>query len=226
MSFTRNPLLLFFLIGISSYSQEDFTAYLQPQIALSYSLTDTYSHTFLVNQRNYIYRNSEREFNSRHLDLAHFSNYKWAPGRDIGFGLMYRFRDTFEAGQPNELRLSQQIHFQTKPHHIWLGHRIRAEQRFFPGVTIFRMRYRFAMNGPLKGEELNIGEAYWTAGLEPLASYGQFIKPVYDIRGSAFVGVWLYQNTKLQGGVEYRFENFSRNTRQVLFLLTSINISL
>ena len=226
MSYIKSTFLFVVFASCLSYAQEDFTAYVQPQIALNYSLTDTYSHNFSVNQRNYIYRNAEGQFNTRHLDLAHFSNFIWAPGKDIGFGLLYRFRDNFETDQQNEVRLSQQIHFQVKPHHIWLGHRIRAEQRFFPGRTVFRFRYRFAMNGPLKGEELNIGETYWTAGIEPLSSFGQALKPEFDIRASGFIGIWLYQNMKIQGGLEYRFENFSRQTEQVLFFLTSLNISL
>ena len=107
-----------------------------------------------------------------------------------------------------------------------MGHRFRAEQRIFPSFTIWRFRYRFALDSPLQGEKLDIGEAYIIASLESLFSDARGANVEIDQRFTVQLGWLLSAKVKLQGGLEYRLEDYSSQTQEVFFVLTSMVLSL
>jgi hypothetical protein len=121
-----------------------------------------------------------------------------------------------------ELRITEQFNYNKKlPFGVRYGHRIRSEQRIFENETIFRQRYRFAIDFPLNGEKLEVGEAYFVGAFEGLLSLGKLSKPEIDQRTTAQIGWQLSENLKLQTGLEYRFEAFNIKTQNLLFILTS-----
>ena len=220
----RRCLLLLVLLGMYSLSAQD-VGYWQPQVALNYQVTETYSHNFSIENRNFILRDDKGEFSIRHIDLNHFSKWTVGSGQSVALGVKYRFRAAFDDGG-NELRFTQQFNTANRKNIVRFGHRLRTEQRIFDDLTIHRFRYRFTADMPLQGEKLDIGETYLVANVEWLLSAGKALKPSHDQRFTAQLGWQLAAKTKLQLGLEHRFEQSNIAVAHVTFLLTSAIFSL
>lgn len=207
------------------YAQENLTAYWQPSAALNYPVSETYSHNFALQNRNYIFDNEETQLSVRQVDLIHFSNLKVQDNQSIALGILYRFRETFDGGL-NELRLTQQYNITSKPFVLRYGHRLRAEQRITLAKVIHRFRYRFAIDFPLKGEKLDVGEPYLVSNVESLLSAARAQRPQYDARFTLHMGWKLSELIKFQFGAEYRTEDIAQDLQHVLFFLSTLNVSL
>ena len=160
------------------------------------------------------------------MDLSHFSSVKWGVNRSLGLGILYRFREVFEDQSTNELRLTQQVNFVSRGQSFRFGHRLRTEQRLFPGLTLHRFRYRFAVDGPLQGKKLDPGETYWIGGLEGLLMVGKGLEPAYSLRTSGWFGYLVSDLLRIQVGGEYRIVGIWDSNRPFLFLLTSLVFNL
>ena len=218
--------LLILLFAIPLYSQDGFTAYWQPGISINYKAAPGYQHNFSIANRSYIYQNAGWDFAARQIDLVHFSNWKFLDNQSLGFGLQYRFRKLFEADKGNELRLTQQYNITIRPQATRFGHRLRTEQRILKKLTIHRFRYRFAVDRPLAGEKLDVGEPYLVGTSEALLSLAKGAEPQYDLRLGLNLGWLLTNNGKIQAGLEYRIEDFSGFGNDILFLNTALVFSL
>ncbi|MGB5821869.1 MAG: DUF2490 domain-containing protein [Saonia sp.] len=217
---------LLFLIGFSTVAgQENFVGFWQPEIAINYKVNPNYSHNFSIAQRNFIYENEDVTLKTRQLDLVHFSRLKIRDNQSIGAGILYRFRNVFEE-EENELRFTQQFNGTYKPRNIRFGHRLRTEQRITPLRTTHRFRYRFAIDFPLQGEKLDVGECYFIGTTESLLSVSKSNTPQYDQRFVLNLGWLLNTNMKLQTGLEYRFEDYAQETENVFFILSSLILTL
>ncbi|MGF1559494.1 MAG: DUF2490 domain-containing protein [Flavobacteriaceae bacterium] len=210
----------------SLLAQENLTIYLQPQVALNYKVTASYSHNFSLIQRSYLFEEQQFRFRARQVDFGHFSDFKIQDNQSFSFGILYRFRENFETSKENELRLIQQYNITFNPRTVRFGHRFRAEQRITPSLTTHRFRYRFAVDFPLQGEQLDLGEAYLVVSTESLLSIAVNNLPQYDQRFTGEIGWLLAEKTRLQVGMEYRFEDYTHKTENVLFFLTSLVLSL
>ena len=206
-------------------SQENLTGYWQPSIAVNYQIASGYSHNFSIQNRNYIYNDESSQLEIRQLDITHFSNYKLQDNQSIALGMLYRLRDTFDGGN-NEVRLTQQYNIQSKPYVVRYGHRFRTEQRITSIKTTHRFRYRFSIDFPLQGEKLDVGEPYLVTNLESLLSLAKTQRPQYATRVTVNFGWKLSEKIKVQIGSEYRSEDLSQNLEHVVFLLSTLNISL
>ncbi|WP_165395288.1 DUF2490 domain-containing protein [Flagellimonas allohymeniacidonis] len=222
----RLPLLLVALCCLGVRAQDNLTAFFQPQAAVNYNVSQTYGHNFSLAYRSFFIDEGVVEYQSRQLDLAHFSKFKIKGSQSIAFGVQYRFRDIFDDGA-NELRFMQQFNTTSRPMIIRFGHRLRAEQRITRARTIHRFRYRFALDFPLQGEKLDLGEAYFVGGFENLLSITQSRSSQYDTRLSGQIGWQLDKGFKFQMGIEYRLEDYTSSLPQnVVFLLSSAQLSL
>ncbi|NNE76514.1 MAG: DUF2490 domain-containing protein [Pricia sp.] len=221
----RILLVVHLLLGYCVLGQDHFTWYFEPDISLNYEVASNYSHNFEISQRSYIYDESFR-FKGRQLDIAHFSALKITYGQSIALGIQYRFRNVFENDEENELRLTQQYNITTQRGGIRYGDRLRVEQRIRPSLTTHRFRYRFALDIPLSGEKLDVGEPYFIGSIESLLSVAKGNKPEFDQRLTTYLGWLLNTETKLQAGIEYRVENYTQQNENVLFFLTSLVFSL
>ena len=227
MYFIRTFLfLLGFLYCNTAWSQENITGFFQPKISVNSKVTKLYTLNFSLAQRNFIYNDSDIQFKTRQLDLVHFSKLKIKDNQSIALGIQYRFRKLFESNSPNELRLSQQFNTTHKTRVNRYGHRLRSEQRITSEATIHRFRYRFTLDFPLQGQQLDIGEAYFIGNTESLLSVSKNTTPEYDQRFTVQIG-WLLPNTsKIQTGLQYRFENYTQKTEHIFLLSTSFIFSL
>lgn len=223
---TVTCLLLLLCASTITQAQENLTGYWQPQIGVNYKVSNNYSHNFSVAKRTYTLRDSETEFTIRQLDLVHFSNLKIRGNQSVGFGIQYRFKGVFDDTKENELRLVQQYNSTKSDRGLRFGNRFRSEQRITNSLTIHRFRYRFALDFPLQGESLDVGEPYLVLSTESLLSVAKASLPEYDQRITANLGWVLNENTKLQVGTEYRAENYTHATEHVFFLLTTLVLSL
>lgn len=226
MYYIKKCVLLFIFSFALGSAQEDPIVFWQPQISLNYKVSPDYSHNFSLTQRNYMFRDQDVEFSVRQLDIAHFSRLKIKDNQSIGLGVQYRFRTWFEPGRSNELRLTQQYNRTHGPGTLRFGHRLRVEQRIFTARTVHRMRYRFALDFPLAGEKLDVGEPYFVGTLESLLSVTRGNHPQYDQRLTINIGWLLGKRSKLQTGLEYRLEDFTQETENVIFLLSSLILTL
>ncbi|MCX2718250.1 DUF2490 domain-containing protein [Lentiprolixibacter aurantiacus] len=216
---------LLFVIS-SLWSQDDFVSYWQPGIAVNYKVAPGYEHNFSLTKRSFTYNDSNLQFDVRQLDLVHFSKWRLLDNQSVGLGIQYRFRKVFEPDSGNELRLTQQYNITFRPRTMRFGHRIRSEQRIFREQTIHRFRYRLALDRPLVGEKLDVGEPYIIGALESLISVGAGQRPEFDQRVGLNIGWLVSQKSKIQAGLEYRREDFTNTGADLLFLNTSLVLSL
>lgn len=201
-------------------AQNDFETFGESEFAINHNVSKPYSVNFALKSRYYLYQDAVFRLEQRQLDVVHFSTLKLNYKYSISFGLQYRNRDIFSDGS-NEFRTTQQLNYLKQPFGLRFGHRFRTEQRFLDTQTIYRQRYRFAVDFPLNGEKLDIGEAYFVVSVEALLSLSNISAPELDQRTTAQIGWQLTENLKLQTGLEYRLEALNINTQNKLFILTS-----
>lgn len=201
-------------------AQENFNALGESSFSVNKKVSNRYKMNFGLRARYFLYQSSDFVLNSRQVDFVHFSSYKLDSRQSLSLGIQFRNRTFFE-NVSNELRITQQYDYRTSHKSSRFGHRIRLEQRIFEELNIFRFRYRFAIDSPLNGEKLDVGEAYIVKSVETVLSVSESIKPVYDIRFNGQVGWLLSSSFRLQIGLEYRIESLSIANSHRLFLLTT-----
>lgn len=227
--FIKGLLVSFFIVWIGTLnlqSQDNTTAYWEPEVSLNYKATPLLKQNFSLSNRNYIYNDQKAQLTVRQIEISHFSSLAIDPYKSIGLGIQYRFREAFENDKENELRFTEQFNIAKKTSSARLGHRFRIEQRIRPTSSEHRFRYRFAVDIPLKGLKMDIGEPYLVATTESLLSLGKSIKPMYDQRITSQIGWSISHNLKAQFGIQYRMENYTERTEHVFFILNSLVISL
>lgn len=220
------PGLLLLCCVASLQAQERFTGYWEPKFSLNYKVGGLYSHNFFLNNRNYLVDGGNGQFKVRQFELGHFSNLKVKDNQSLALGLQYRLRNPFDGGD-NQFRITQQYNITHTPFTLRLGHRLRAEQHIHKAMTLHRFRYRFAVDFPLRGQKVDLGEPYLVGSLEQLLSLAPGASPQYDLRCVGQIGWNLDHGLQLQMGLEYRLEEYTSGISQnILFLLTSAQISL
>ncbi len=213
-------IVLLGVFHLSLNAQSNFTSLGESSLSLNHKVTQTYSINFVFRSRYVLYDDDEGlQYNQQQVDVFHFSTFKLDYYHKLSFGLYYRNRDWFDTGS-DETRIIQQYNFTKQTLGVRYGHRFRAEQRIFDTKTVFRQRYRFAVDFPLNGEKLDIGEAYLVNVAEGLLSLSKNDKPETDIRLSSQIGWQVNENLKLQTGLEHRFERFNIVASNNLFVLT------
>lgn len=216
----RLTLICFFLLTNSLLAQDNFALLGEPTFAVNTEISYKYQMNFSLRTRHLLYEDSGLGFTTRQLDLMHFSTLRLDLRHSISLGLQYRNRSAFEE-LSNEFRLTQQFNIIQRSGANRFGHRVRAEQRFFKELTVYRIRYRFAWDRPLNGPSLDLGESYTVQSVETVSSYSKELKPDYDIWLNSQIGWLLTKYLRLQVGLEYRLDSFNRALFHRLFLLTT-----
>ncbi|MDT0558136.1 DUF2490 domain-containing protein [Ichthyenterobacterium sp. W332] len=206
---------------LNLYAQENFESLGETALSLNHSVNTNYKINFAVRSRYYLYQDDNFNFENRQLDVVHFSTLNLDYNNSFSLGIQYRFRETIDGGS-NELRLTQQYNYTKNNNALRFGHRLRFEQRFLDNIIIIRTRYRFALDFPLNGQKIDIGETYIVSSAEFLVSKSAKIKPQLDQRTTVQLGWFFSEKLKFQFGFEYRFEEFNRNTEEKLFVLSSL----
>ncbi|WP_131453997.1 DUF2490 domain-containing protein [Neotamlana sedimentorum] len=216
-------LLLFYCLSVSS--QNNLTLMGESSISVNHKATKNYSVNFAARSRYFLNPDNSFGYKQQQIDLYHFSTFKLNINHDLSLGIYYRNRDLFNTGI-GEVRFTQQFNYKKQKHSFRFGHRVRAEQRILDTKTIFRQRYRFAIDFPLNGEKLDIGEPYLFFALEGLWSFSKKDTPEFDERTITQIGWQISETLKLQTGLEYRLEAFNIIAKHSLYLLTSAVLKL
>lgn len=201
-------------------SQNDFSMFNESNISINHEASSSYKMNFSIKGRNYLYEDNGFFIKQRQMEIGHFSTFGLSPKSSFSLGFMYRNRSWFE-GSENELRSTLQFNTKSVLKNFRFGHRFRAEQRFYDSKTVHRFRYRLALDLPLNGEKLNVGEPYLIGSTELLWSLAKPDSPSIDNRFTKQIGWLINDKTKLQFGLEYRLSELNINTSESLFLLTS-----
>jgi len=217
----KNIVLLFSLMcGAIGFSQNDFTVFFEPEISIDYTVTERYSHSFSIENRNYISKNNRFNFEAKQLEIAHFSNIEYKSGHQFGLGIQYRFEKTFTKTEENEFRLMQQYSWMHKNSNLKLKNRVRNEQRIYHSETKYRLRYELGFTF-----YLNETSSYFKAETETLIAWSKLKKPEFEERISSVFG-WQFQYYNLEVGVQYRLSDFTQQLGHELFFVTGLNVSL
>ena len=159
------------------------------------------------------------------LQISHFSTFKLDLKQSLALGVLYRNREAFEDSS-NEIRLTQQYNFKTISRTFRLGHRFRSEQRFYNDFTAFRFRYRFAIDVPLQGLKLDVGETYFILTNEGLLTTTKRDKPEIGYRISPSIGLQASNDLTIEFGVELRLSELNIETKESIFFNTSVDLRL
>ena len=213
------------MFGLFSGAQNNTEVFNENGFALRHRFGKLYSVNFELSNRAFIYRNNSSIYRMRQLQISHFSDFKLDLRQNIALGLMYRNRGAFEDSS-NEIRLTQQYNLKSIFKTLRFGHRFRSEQRFYDQFTAFRFRYRLALDVPLQGLKLDIGETYFVVTNEVLWTSTKISKPEFDYRISPSLGILLSKNLNLEFGVELRLEKVNIKTDEVLFFNTSVDLNI
>ena len=222
---TKLFVVLFLVIAINSQAQDNTEMFHEHEFATRHSVTKAYSINFALSSRAFVFTDDDLTYRMRQLQLSHFSTLKLDLRHSIGLGLMYRNRDAFEASS-NEIRLTQQLNRKTVSRTWRLGHRFRSEQRFYDDYIEFRFRYRFAMDVPLQGLKLDVGETYLVITNEGLLTNSNRIKPEIEYRFSPSVGVLLTEDLNIEFGLELRLDKLNIATEDTVFFNTSVELKI
>lgn len=222
-----NVWVLFVLVflGKRANAQNGFTVLWEPEIAISYDVAPFYSHHFSIEKRSSVYEDSIR-FNVKQMDFSHFSEYSIMDNQSLALGLLYRELEFFDRETYNEFRLTEQYSLTKVNQSVRWGHRVRAEQRFSNNPTEYRFRYRVALDVPLRGSRLDIGEPYFSSTWENLLSVGQETEPAFAQRFGLEIGFLLSKSTTFETGVQYRLEDYFNRAAHELFLFSGIHLNL
>ena len=219
-SYIRTFLICVFLsLGFKALTQQSNPQFFQPQLFFTLGEASGYTANFGLSSRHEYSYLDGASFDARFLGVAHFSSLAIGNGQKIGLGLMYRFSKAFDDNKTNELRLTQQYHFASKPHSIRFSHRFRLEERFFSQDTFIRVRYRFGLDFPLNGQKLNVKETYSLIQLESLLTSHKSLSPRYDLRVSGGLGKWVHPNLKVQLTLQHRFDQLGQQEKGKWFVL-------
>ncbi|WP_175473491.1 DUF2490 domain-containing protein [Algibacter pectinivorans] len=219
-AFLNSITLLLLLTCFNGFSQNNFNVLGESLVAINHKSTETYSYNVTFRSRYFLKQTNNFTYQQQQVDILHFSHFKLNSNTTLSLGAFYRNRNWFEP-ESNELRFTQQYRYNKKKLGNRYGHRIRTEQRIINNKTIYRQRYRFSFNGPLKGNTLEVGSTYLTNAIEGLLSLSKAYKPETDIRVSSQIGWLITKALKLQTGLEHRYEAFNLKAKHNLFVLTS-----
>ncbi|WP_047549988.1 DUF2490 domain-containing protein [Psychroserpens sp. Hel_I_66] len=222
-SCTKFLVFVFCFISFAVNAQDKTSVLHDHEFALRHNFTKNYSTNFSLSSRAFAYKNEELDYNLRQVQLSHFSTFKLDLKHSIAFGIMYRNRNLFE-NSSNEIRLTQQFNVKSLLSTLRFGHRFRTEQRFYETFTAFRFRYRLALDFPLQGLKLDVGETYFVISNEALLTNSSINKPEIDYRLSPSLGLQLTEKLTLEFGLELRLEALNIETSESLFLNTSVEI--
>ncbi len=212
-------------VATTSKAQDNTEAFHEHEFAFRHKFSKNYSANFGLGSRAFIYTDDALSYRMRQIQISHFSTVKLDLKHSIALGVMFRNRALFEDSS-NEIRLTQQFNKKTISRTLRLGHRIRSEQRFFEHYTAFRFRYRLALDLPLQGLKLDVGETYLVVSNEGLLTNSKIDKPEIEYRLSPSIGMLLSEGLNIEFGLELRLDKLNINTEETLFFNTSIEYDL
>lgn len=201
--------VLISLAGIVSAQQNKvFFTGVFPEILVTKRISPLYRLNFKVENQEILFDNRDSEidnpqFTHYRTDLMMFLNRDIRPGVSIAMGLFHRIQVNENAN-----RIIQQLALLQRMRNLRINHRFRTDQTFTKNDDFeFRFRYRFTVEIPLEGAEIDPKEFYMVISNEPIFS---FKGDEFEIENRAVValGKLFNMNEKLEWGIDYRTDGF------------------
>ncbi len=213
------------LLGLTNYAQNDTEVFNENAFAIQHRANERYAVNFELSNRAFVYTDEGIVYRMRQVQISHFSTLKLDLKQSVALGLMYRERAAFEDSS-NEIRFTQQFNKKTIFKTLRFGHRFRSEQRFYDDFTAFRFRYRLALDIPLQGLKLDVGETYFVLTNEALFTSANSYKPELEYRLSPTIGLLLSKDLNFKFGVELRLNRINIETEETVFLNSALVLTI
>lgn len=218
-----NKHLIMILIGCCSinilWSQHNFKSFFEPEIELGYQVGNQYFHSFNIENRNIIYESSQIQYMVKQIDLGHTSTYLINEQTALGIGIQYRFEDTFDDSEENELRLSQEVEWSSDHENFSLKNRLRNEFRLYDSTTKYRWRYEIGFKLPI----INSQSSYLKLETESLLELATTQKPELEQRLTSLYGWSLSPSTGIEMGLQYRLANYTQDLGHEVFFVVGFD---
>lgn len=184
-----------------------FTSGFFPEAQFTYDLSDAYYITHKIESQHGMFDaqrvNRELAYDHTLTDLQSFVGRRVTPFLKVDLGYQYRI----EEGE-NTHRPIQQVAILQRSPFFRIGHRIRTDQTFFrEEEVLLRLRYRYAVQIPLQGRQLDPGEKYLTLSNEVIYMT-QAGEDDIENRSVASLGFYMDDNTKYEVGLDYRTDDY------------------
>mgnify|MGYP003115766920 CR=1 FL=1 len=216
-------IILISYLGIATgIAQNNFESFLENEVVISYPVTTRYSHSFGIENRNFLIVDEVFNFKVKQLGLSHSSQYLLSKNRMVGFGIKYRFENPFDADEENELRLMQELEWENLKENYIIKNRIRTEQRFYASRIKYRLRYEFGLKRYINTTKNN----YFKAETESLFELTKTSKPQLEQRLSLLYGWPILTNTGIELGAQYRLADYTQELGHELFIVVGIEVNL
>lgn len=179
-----------------------------PEISITKKLNEQHKLNFKIENQEILFDNRDSEsenpqFSHYRTDLMLFFDRNLRPGVSIGLGIFHRFQENEDGN-----RIIQQLAVLQRMRNLRINHRLRTDQTFTQNENLeVRLRYRFSMEIPLEGSEVDFGEYYLVLSEEPIFSLkgGEF---EIENRTALALGKLYNSNEKLEWAVDYRTDGF------------------
>lgn len=204
-------LLLLFVLWFGSLSAQErnvFFTGIFPEISFTKKISEQNKLNFKIENQEVIFDNRDTEFQNPQFthyrtDLMLFFDRSIRPGISIAIGAFHRFQDNEDGN-----RIIQQLAILQRMRNLRINHRMRTDQTFTKNDDLeVRFRYRFSVEIPLEGAEVDPNEFYLVISEEPL----------FSLKGGAFeienrtaiaLGKLFNSHEKLEWAVDYRTDGF------------------
>lgn len=220
----RVYLALWFLLLVifKSVAQENFISFFEPEIEINYTINEAYKHSFGIENRNFIYKNYDLRYSVKQIDVSHFSEFTIKENQFIGLGIQYRFEESFNKTEENELRFMQEWEWGNQLGNFNIKNRLRNEQRLYASTIKYRLRYELGLKFWLLASQ----ETYLKTETETLFELAKTQKPELEQRVTVLYGFRLLPKTALELGAQYRLADYTQNLGYELFMVLGLEISL
>lgn len=200
--------LVFLSRTLSAQEKNVFFTGVFPEISLTKKLSPQNKLNFKIENQEIIFDNRDSEldnpqFTHYRTDMMLFFDRNIRPGMSISLGVFHRFQENEDGN-----RIIQQFSMLQRLRNFRINHRMRTDQTFTKNDDLeVRFRYRFSMEIPLEGAEVDPKEFYLVLSEEPIFSYkgGDF---EIENRIVFALGKLFDSNEKLEWAVDYRTDGF------------------
>lgn len=193
---------------LSAQEKNVFFTGIFPEISLTKKISQQNKLNVKIENQEVVFNNRDTEFENPQLthyrtDLMLFFDRSLRPGVSVALGVFHRFQDNEDGN-----RIIQQLAVLQRMRNLRINHRFRTDQTFTRKDDFeLRFRYRFSVEIPLEGDEVDPTEFYLVVSEEPIFSSkgGEF---EIENRTALALGKLFNSNEKLEWAVDYRTDGF------------------
>ncbi len=206
-------LVLFFVLislngSLAAQQSKVFFTGIFPEISFTKKLDQQNKLNFKIENQEILYdrrdlKTNNPQFTHYRTDLMLIFDRSIRPGISVGLGFFHRFQENEDGN-----RIIQQLSMLQRLRNLRINHRVRTDQTFIKNDNLeVRLRYRFSIEIPLEGAEVDLSEYYLVLSEEPIFSLkgGEF---EIENRTAFALGKLFNSKEKLEWALDYRTDGF------------------